>query len=88
MPTQGGYWEEAWLRLMAERLGLGVFETPGEGKGNLCAKAMQWWVPPAKEDSYFIITDGCLLRARPCLRCWDVEVTEPTLQLSRQVTSE
>lgn len=92
MPTQGGSWEEAWLRLVAERLGLGVlappFETQGEVKGDLCAKAMQWWVPPAKQDSYFIVTSGCLLHARPCIRCWDVDVTEPTLQLSRQVMSE
>lgn len=56
--------------------------------GNLCAEAVQWWVPPAKQGSYSTIIGGCLLRARPCIRCRDAEMTEPASLLSRQVTSE
>lgn len=56
--------------------------------GNLCTEATQRWVPPAKQDSYSTIINGCLLRARPYIRCWDAEMTELALLLSRQDTNE
>ena len=47
--------------------------------GKLGAEAMERWVPPAQWDSYFTLTRGCLLHARPCIGCWDSEMIDPGL---------
>lgn len=57
-------------------------QNPRRVTGNLCIEASQQWVPPAKQHSHATVTDGCLLRARPYIRRWDLEMTEPVVLLS------